>query len=109
MGYGASSHNSAGTNPWPVPAPHRGCARDLGGFVLRPQPVVHVPAHHVFSQAIALLDLAFELVALSVDGGQIVVGELTPLLFDLAFGLLPISFNAVPVHRHLHTLLVLGR
>src|ERR1700675_4535809 len=84
-------------------------ARDLRGFVLRLQPVVDVLAHHVFCQAIALLDLAFELVALAVDCGQIVVGELTPLLLDLAFGLLPVSFDAVPVHCHLHTLLVLGR
>jgi len=58
---------------------------------LRFQPVVDVLAHHVFCQAITLLELAFELVALAVDGGQIVVGELTPLFLDLAFGLLPVS------------------
>ena len=73
-------------------------ARNLGGFVLRLQPIVDVLAHHVFGQAIALLDLAFELVALAVDCGQIVVGELTPLFFDLPLGLFPISFDAILVH-----------
>src|SRR5580700_2564134 len=102
MGRDASSQNGAGTSRWPVPASHRSRARDLGGFVLRLQPIVNVLAHHVFGQAIALLDLAFELVALAVDCGQIIVGELTPLLLDLALGLLPVSFDAVPVHRNLH-------
>jgi hypothetical protein len=37
------------------------------------------------------------LIAFAIDGGQVVVGELAPLLFDLAFDLLPVSFNTVPV------------
>jgi hypothetical protein len=41
---------------------------------------------------------SFELLAPSVDHGQIVIGKLTPLLFDLALCLFPISFDAVPVH-----------
>src|SRR5690348_9128495 len=66
------------------------------------QPIIHVLAHHILSQAIALLDDAFELLTLSVDHGQIVVGEFAPFLFDLALSLFPISFDAVPVHsRHL--------
>jgi len=46
------------------------------------QPVVDVFAHHVLGQTVTLLDLAFELVTLSVDLGEIVIGELAPLLFD---------------------------
>src|SRR6516164_8045940 len=45
-----------------------------------------------------MLYYTFKLFALSVDLGQIVIGELTPLLFDLALRLFPISFDAVPVH-----------
>src|SRR5580704_6156322 len=92
-----------------VPITARGRAYGPSPYLTRLQPVVDVLAHHVFGQAIALLDPAFELVALAVDLREIVVGELTPLLLDLAFGLLPVSFNAVPVHRHLHTLLVSDR
>jgi len=66
------------------------------------QPIIDVLAHHIPGHAIALLDESFELLAPSVDHGQIVIGKLTPLLFDLALGLFPISFDAVPVHsRHL--------
>jgi hypothetical protein len=66
------------------------------------QPIIDVLAHHIPGQVIALLDDSFELLAPSVDRGQIVIGKLTPLLFDLALCLFPISFDAVPVHgRHL--------
>jgi hypothetical protein len=45
------------------------------------------------------LDFAFQLVTPAVDLGEIVVGELTPLLFDLTLGFLPVSFDPIPVHR----------
>jgi hypothetical protein len=63
------------------------------------QPVVDILARPISRNAIAFLDLAFELLALAVDLGQIVVGELTLLFLDLSLGLLPISFQAIPVHR----------
>src|SRR6516225_7214062 len=62
------------------------------------QPSIDVLAHHIFGETVALLEYALKLFALSVDLGQIVIGELTPLLFDLALRLFPISFDAVPVH-----------
>ena len=66
------------------------------------QPIIDVLAHHILGQAIALLDDSFELLAPSIDHGQIVLGKLTPLLFDPALCLFPISFDPVPVHsRHL--------
>jgi hypothetical protein len=38
-----------------------------------------------------LLNLAFEFLAAAIDGSQVIIGELTPLLLDLAFDLLPVS------------------
>jgi hypothetical protein len=58
----------------------------------------------ILGVTVSLLDLAFELVTLARDHVQVVVGELTPLLFDLALHLLPISFNAVPVHEYTSTM-----
>src|SRR3954467_9024152 len=66
--------------------------------LLRAVPVVDILAHLVLGDAVPLLDLAFELVALAANEIQIVVGQLSPLFFDLAFDLLPISFHAIPIH-----------
>ena len=49
------------------------------------------------ADAVALLNLAEQLFALSGDHVQVVVGELAPLLFDLAFELAPIAFHAVVI------------
>src|SRR5262249_52325761 len=68
---------------------------------LRVIPIVDVLANLVLRDAVALLDLAFELIAAAVDDVEIIVGELAPLLLDLAFDLLPVSFDAIPVHRDL--------
>src|SRR5215207_6801578 len=65
-----------------------------------PEPVVHVLADLVLGKAVALLQLAFELLAAALDDVEIVIGELAPLLLGRAFELLPIAFNPVPVHRH---------
>src|SRR4051794_32689927 len=47
---------------------------------------------------VALLDPAFELIAAAIDHVEIIVGQLSPLLLDLAFDLLPVPFDSVPVH-----------
>src|SRR4029453_7923243 len=44
------------------------------------------------------LNLALELLAVSIDLGKVIVGELAPLLLDLACHLLPFALDAVPVH-----------
>ena len=62
------------------------------------QPSIDVLAHHIFRDAVAMLDYTFKLFALSVDLSQIVIGELSPLLFDPALSLFPISSDAVPIH-----------
>jgi hypothetical protein len=61
-------------------------------------PVVNVLLDLILGEAITLLDLTFELIPATVDGGEVIVGELAPLLLDLACDLLPVSFNTIPVH-----------
>src|SRR6516162_669493 len=65
----------------------------LGG-----EPIVHVLANLILRQAIALLELAFELISTPVDDVEVIVSELPPLLFHLAFDLFPVSFHATPIH-----------
>src|SRR5829696_473837 len=66
-------------------------------------PVVDVTPDLVLLIPVTLLDLAFELVAAAVDHVQVVIGELAPLLFDVALELLPVPFNPVPIHHRLLT------
>jgi hypothetical protein len=47
----------------------------------------------------ALLDAAEEFVLLSVEILQIVVGELSPLLFEFALDEVPVAFDFEFVHR----------
>src|SRR5262245_57944603 len=53
----------------------------------------------VLGVAVALLELAGQLVAPAGDGGQVVVGKLAPLLLDLARELLPVPRHPIPVHH----------
>jgi hypothetical protein len=46
----------------------------------------------------AFLNLAFKLFALAGNFVEIIIGKMTPLLLDLAFELLPVSFDAIPIH-----------
>src|SRR3954469_9197886 len=48
--------------------------------------------------AVRLLDPAQQQVALSRDHVELVIGELAPLLQRVALELLPVAFDAVPVH-----------
>jgi hypothetical protein len=48
--------------------------------------------------AVPLLNSAYEPVASAGDLIDLIVGELSPLLPDLAFELLPVSFDSIPVH-----------
>src|SRR5258705_9288746 len=52
----------------------------------------------ILGDAVLLLDLAREQVALAGDHIQLVVGQLAPLLFRLALDLLPVAFDAIPIH-----------
>jgi len=47
------------------------------------------------------LDHALKLIATASYSGQVLFGQLTPPLLDPALHLLPISFNARPIHANL--------
>src|SRR5665213_2946279 len=51
----------------------------------------------VLADAVGLLHLADQLVALAADDVELVVGELAPLFLGLALQLLPVAFDTVPV------------
>src|SRR6476646_5299772 len=61
-------------------------------------PFLYLLSHTIFSVSVPLLDSAFEYLTASVDCSQVVVGKFSPLLFDVASNLLPISFQLIPVH-----------
>jgi hypothetical protein len=65
------------------------------------EPAVDLALGLVLRNAIALLETAGELLALALDHVEVVIGELAPLLLNLAFELLPVSFNAIPIHHSL--------
>jgi hypothetical protein len=53
----------------------------------------------LFGITIPLLKDASELVLLALDDFEVIVSELTPLLFDFAFELLPISRRRIGIHH----------
>jgi hypothetical protein len=55
----------------------------------------------VLGEAVALLQLAFALLTAALDHIEIVVGELALFLLGGALELLPVTFDPVPIHRHL--------
>jgi hypothetical protein len=62
------------------------------------EPIIDLFADLVLRIAVSLLELAFELIAPSIDGGEIVIGELAPLLYDSATDLFPVAGNSIPIH-----------
>jgi hypothetical protein len=65
---------------------------------LRVVPIVNILTDLILGEAIALLDFTFKLISFAVDGGKVVVGEITPFLLHLALHLLPVPFDTIPVH-----------
>jgi hypothetical protein len=61
-------------------------------------PSVDLLAGFIPGDSVSLLNCAFELFCPAVDLGQVVVGELSPLLLHGALQLLPVSFDPVPIH-----------
>lgn len=64
-------------------------------------PLAHLLFGFVLGHAVALLDLAGELVAAAGDNREVIIGQLAPLLLGLAGNLFLVALNAVPVHRKL--------
>src|SRR5215471_14486746 len=60
--------------------------------------IVHLAFRNVFGYAVTLLNLADQLLALSLDHLQIAVGQLSPLLPDFSGILFPFTFHLVPIH-----------
>src|SRR5262245_3951280 len=71
-------------------------------LVNRVQPAVDCALGLVPGVAVALLQAAGEFLAPALNNVQVIVGELAPLLLGLAFELLPVSFDAIPIHLDLH-------
>src|ERR1043165_9448935 len=68
------------------------------GWLHAVDPAIDLLLRLVLGDAVALLDAADELVLLAVDDGDVVLGQLAPLLLDLAGELLPIAFDTIPIH-----------
>jgi hypothetical protein len=64
-------------------------------------PIVDLALSGVLGEAVALLQLAGELLATAFHEIKVVVGQLALLLLHLAFDLLPVAFDAIPVHADL--------
>src|SRR5262245_35902270 len=65
------------------------------------EPSVDLALGVVLGNAVALLKPARKLGALALDHIEVVVGELAPLLLNLALELFPVAFDAVPIHGFL--------
>lgn len=52
----------------------------------------------LLGHTVPFLQFAGKLVALAADDGQIVIGDLAPLLFDFAGELFPITGDLIPIH-----------
>jgi hypothetical protein len=88
-------------SPFPAPTDLTNASSAPSTVRLRVVPVVYVFSDLILGDAVALLNLALELIPFTVDGGEIIVGKVSPFLFDIALHLLLISLDAIPVHFRL--------
>jgi hypothetical protein len=51
--------------------------------------------------SVMLLELSFELITTAIDGRDVVICELAPLLLYLSGQLPPIALNTIPIHQSL--------
>jgi hypothetical protein len=65
--------------------------------VLALEPGIDLLLGFVFGDAVMLLDAARQFGALTRDHVEIVISELSPLLLNLAFRLLPVAFDGIPI------------
>src|SRR5690625_310095 len=63
------------------------------------KPLVDPATRLLFGQAVTLLNLAFELLAVTAGLLDVVIRQLGPLFTHVALHLLPLTFNLVPVHK----------
>src|SRR5215470_2547542 len=76
------------------------CEPTTAGWDLHPvEPVVDHLLCLILLVTVSGLDPPLELLAAPIDLGNVIVGELAPLLLHLARHLLPVALDAVPIHR----------
>src|SRR5262245_20258241 len=63
-----------------------------------PKPIVDLLLCLILPVPVPRLDPPLELLAIAINLSHVIVGQLAPLLLDLAGHLLPAALNAVPVH-----------
>ena len=66
-------------------------------------PVHHLALGLMLRNAIVLLDFADQMFASAGDLVEMIVGQHAPLLFDMTLELMPVAFDAIPVHFDLLT------
>ena len=59
-------------------------------------PIGELLLRFILGDAVRFLDLAGEVIPLARNHVELVIGELAPLLLDIALELLPVAFDAVP-------------
>jgi hypothetical protein len=61
-------------------------------------PLIDFEFDLLFGATVSRLDKTKKLGSLAVNGLDVVIGQFTPLRHDLAFVLLPVAFDLIPVH-----------
>src|SRR6185312_8586288 len=69
-----------------------------GGVVGRCLEITELLFRAVLREAVALLQLAHQLLAVAFDLIDVAVRQLAPLVLDLAFDLVPLAFQGIAVH-----------
>jgi hypothetical protein len=64
-------------------------------------PIVHFLLRPVFCITVPFLKFSLQLVPLASDDIEVIIGQFSPLLLHLAFDLLPVSFDTIPVRGYL--------
>ena len=67
-------------------------------FMLALQPFIDLTLSFLLGHAVSLLQSAGKLIALTRDEVQVIVCELSPLLFSRSSELLPLAFELIPIH-----------
>jgi hypothetical protein len=70
-------------------------------FFVAPNEGVDLRIGRVFADAIEILNLVRQLIALAGNIVEVLIGERTPLVFYLRFEMLPIAFDNFPTHFNL--------
>src|SRR3954453_20129844 len=87
--------------PTKSPGDCRGFCCSPERLLQRLEPIVDILVNLVLGVAVALLQFAFELIPPAFDHVEIVIGELAPFFLGGTLELFPVTFDPVPIHRHL--------